>query len=157
MWNNNLTESKDGSIMGTEMVPNTEKLFGLETSQARAVFPAGAAIFFLLGMYLLVVSVVYRGGPVSDMEREAMRAKKKHKDLVVDVEELPSLEGDDIEVAWLSSLDELMIVAENLFKPVLHKAERERHIYCVVDAKVRYVYVSELRTGGEVPNMRYLD
>ena len=39
--------------------------------------------------------------------------------------------------------DELVRVADNLIKPVLHQAEEGRHIYCIIDSGVRYLYVVE--------------
>jgi len=144
-WSGDLEGSKSGSIMGGHiMVPNTEKFVGLSPDTARIVFPIALAIILPFSLYLLILGIVARPTALSKLEKEAIRAKKKHKDLIVDVKELPAIEGQDITVVSLSSLDDLITTAENLFRPVLHKAEEERHIYCVIDGTTRYQYVSEL-------------
>ncbi|MBA7479358.1 hypothetical protein ES707_14792 [subsurface metagenome] len=142
-WNDELESSKTGSITGSHMVPNTEKLFGLSPDTARIVFPIALAIILPFSLYLLILGIVARPAALSRIEKEAIQAKKKHKELIVDVKELPAIEGQDITVVSLSSLDDLITTAENLFRPVLHKAEEERHIYCVIDGTTRYQYVSE--------------
>lgn len=142
-WNNEPESSKAGSITGSHMVPNTEKFVGLSLNTARIVFPIALAIILPFPLYLLILGIVARPAALSKLEKEAIRAKKKHKELIVDVKELPAIEGQDTTVVSLSSLDDLITTAENLFRPVLHKAEEERHIYCVIDGTTRYQYVSE--------------
>ena len=61
---------------------------------------------------------------------------------MVDIEELPSAKPNET-VIPLSSLDDLVRIADDLVKPVLHQVEEGRHIYCIVDGVVRYQYVSE--------------
>jgi len=39
--------------------------------------------------------------------------------------------------------DELVRIADDLVKPVLHKVEEERHIHCIIDGGIRYLYVIE--------------
>ena len=144
IWDSELEGSKEGSIgEDIRMVPNTEKLFGLSPDTARIVFPIALAIILPFSLYLLILGIVARPAALSRIEKEAIQAKKKHKELIVDVKELPTIEGQDITVVSLSSLDDLITTAENLFRPVLHKAEEERHIYCVIDGTTRYQYVSE--------------
>lgn len=143
-WDDELESSQAGSIMGSYWVPNPEKFVGLSMNEARITFPITAAISFPFAIYLLIINIAYKPVPPSRIEKEARRAKKKHKGLVVDVKELPDVEGRAITVISLSSLDDLITTAENLFKPVLHKAEEERHTYCVMDGAVRYEYVGEV-------------
>lgn len=79
--------------------------------------------------------------PVPRMEEEALRAKRKHKGVIVDVGELPPTRIEEA-VVPVGSVDELVRTADALLKPVLHRAEADRHTYCVIDGSVRYVYVS---------------
>ena len=60
----------------------------------------------------------------------------------MDVEELPSVKPNET-VIPLSSLDDLVRIADDLVKPVLHKVAEGRHIYCIVDGTVRYQYISQ--------------
>jgi len=60
----------------------------------------------------------------------------------VDIEQLPSVKANET-VIPLSSLDDLVRIADDLVKPVLHQVEAERHIYCIVDGTVRYQYTRQ--------------
>ena len=145
IWSGELKNSKAGSIMGTKLEPNTEKFIGLSAGEATIVLPTVAAITLPFAIYLLIINIIYKPIPPSRLEKEARRTKKKHKGLIVDVEELPDVKDQAVTVISLSSLDDLIATAENLFKPVLHKAEEERHTYCVMDDTTRYEYTSESR------------
>jgi hypothetical protein len=79
---------------------------------------------------------------VSAGEAEAARARKKYGQMMVDVEELHEIKPNDT-VVPLSSVDDLVRIADDLVKPVLHQAEEGRHNYCVIDSGVRYLYVVE--------------
>jgi len=79
---------------------------------------------------------------VSAGEAEAARARKKYRQMMVDVEELPGVKPTET-VIPLNSLDDLVRVADDLVKPILHQAEAGRHTYCVIDSGVRYLYVIE--------------
>jgi hypothetical protein len=84
---------------------------------------------------------------VSSVEAEALRAKRKHKGVIVDVGELPPM-GAGESVIPVGSVDELVTTADALLKPVLHHTEADRHTYCVIDGGVRYVYVSQSPDTG---------
>ena len=152
-WGEELKSSKEGSIMGTHWVPNTQRFIGLSLEDTKLAFPIVAAIIFPFAIYLLIINVAFHPLPPSKLESEAKQAKKKHKGLFVDVKELPDVKDQAITVISLGSLDDLITTAESLFKPVLHKAEEERHTYCVIDGTTRYEYVSkDLLTEKDLPN-----
>jgi len=77
---------------------------------------------------------------LSAAEIQSSRAKKKYKQVLVDIQELPKVKSNDT-VITLSSLDDLVRIADDLVKPVLHQVEEGRHIYCTIDGAVRYQYV----------------
>lgn len=79
---------------------------------------------------------------ISAAEVQAARAKKKYKQVMVDIEELPEVKPSET-VIPLSSLDDLVRIADDLVKPVLHQVEEGRHSYFIVDGAVRYQYVSQ--------------
>ncbi len=79
---------------------------------------------------------------LSGIEEEALRAKRKHKGVIVDVSELPEAGSKEV-VIPIGSVDELVRAADALLKPVLHHAEADKHTYCVIDAGTRYLYVSQ--------------
>jgi hypothetical protein len=101
---------------------------------------------WLGGLVVALVALGYFGWNQSqlkpaivDTEAEAARARKKYKQVMVDIEELPSVKTDET-VIPLSSLEDLVRIADDLVKPVLHQAEEGRHIYCIIDSGVRYLY-----------------
>lgn len=79
---------------------------------------------------------------LSPVEAEVARARKKYKQVLVDVEELPSAKLNETLIP-LSSLDDLVRVADDLVKPVLHQVKEGKHVYCTVDGAVRYQYASQ--------------
>jgi hypothetical protein len=81
-----------------------------------------------------------RVATVSAGEAEAARAKKKYRQMMVDVEELPGVKPTET-VIPLNSLDDLVRIADDLVKPVLHREEEGAHTYCIIDSGVRYLYV----------------
>jgi len=134
-WGSDLTESQSGSIEETETVPIPGAV------PARAGSVAGLLLAVLLGSYAVRNHKRVKPTPLTAVELEAQRARKKHKDVIVDVEELPEAEAE-VMVISLGSLDELVKAADALLKPVLHKAQARKHTYCVIDGLTRYEYVS---------------
>ena len=95
-------------------------------------------VFFLLSV---VLYVRFKPLELFPLEKEALRARKKYEGLIVDVKELPEAKGRDV-VIPLDSLNELVKAADALLKPVLHKAEPQKHTYYIIDGATRYQYVS---------------
>jgi hypothetical protein len=139
-WDGDLEDSKAGSIETTEVIRKQEKYLGLPVTQARILFVTVAGIIFILFMFSLLM--YFRSGPEkpTDIEREVQRAGKKYKDIIVEIKELPGVKPGE-KVVSLDTLDDLIKAAQGLLKPVLHKAEKDRHIYCVFDVPIRYEYL----------------
>ncbi|MBI4594855.1 MAG: hypothetical protein HY730_00575 [Candidatus Tectomicrobia bacterium] len=85
----------------------------------------------------------------SHLDTEARRMKKKHKEILVEVESLPPLANQE-QVVSLGSLEELVKAADALLKPVLHEACPGKHTYCVTDGNTRYVYTSSVSLTSPV-------
>lgn len=83
-----------------------------------------------------------RRNRMTELELEAFQARRKHKDLFVDVDVVPEVEGGVL--VQLSSLEELAKAAEALLKPMLHVGEPDKHIYLVVDGTTQYRYQHEM-------------
>jgi len=128
-----LSSSKSGSIGGTA-IPGA--------SGSRAPWIIGLVIALLALGYFGWCQTQLGLAPVSAGEAEAARARKKYRQMMVDVEELPGVKPTET-VIPLNSLDDLVRVADDLVKPILHQAEAGRHTYCVIDSGVRYLYVIE--------------
>jgi hypothetical protein len=80
--------------------------------------------------------------PISKIEAEAVRARRKYKNVIIDVGELPPTEPGEV-IIPISSVDELVRTSDALLKPVLHQAGADKHIYCVIDGAIRYQYIIE--------------
>jgi hypothetical protein len=131
-----LSSSKSGSI-GEAATPGAS-----EEGGSRAPWIIGLVIALLALGYFSWCQTQLRLAPVIAGEAEAARARKKYRQMMVDVEELPGVKPTET-VIPLNSLDDLVRIADDLVKPVLHQVEKGRHTYCVIDGGVRYLYVIE--------------
>jgi len=131
-----LSGSKSGSI-GEAATPGASG-----EGSSRAPWVIGLVIALLALGYFGWSQTQLRLAPVSAGEAEAARARKKYRQMMVDVEELPGVKPTET-VIPLNSLDDLVRIADDLVKPVLHQAEEGRHTYCIIDSGVRYLYAIE--------------
>ena len=131
-----LAKQQPGAIVENRMVPVAN------TWVFRALSLAGLVLVVFALLFVLRNSRQAQAVAISSMEEEALRAKRKHKGVIVDVSELPPA-GAGEAVIPIGSVDELVNIADALLKPVLHHAGADKHTYCVVDGGVRYVYFIE--------------
>jgi len=131
-----LAKQQPGAIVENRMVPvaNTWVFRGLSL--------AGLVLVLFALLFVLRNSRRAQAVAISRMEEEALRAKRKHKGVIVDVSELPPAGAGEV-VIPIGSVDELVSIADALLKPVLHHARTNKHTYCVIDGGVRYLYVIE--------------
>jgi len=113
----------------------------------RGLSLAGLGLAIFAFVFVLQNSRQAQALVISGMEEEALRAKRKHKGVIVDVSELPAT-GAGEAVIPIGSVDELVRTADALLKPVLHKAETDKHTYCVIDGAIRYQYMSQPEDNG---------
>jgi hypothetical protein len=137
VWSDNLTKFEPGSIKTTRDVPQTEKFLGRPVSQTRILLDVVTGIILVLFGFSLLWYLRRRQEKLSPVAKAAQQARKKYKNIIVEIKELPEVRPGET-VILLNSLDDLVRTAGELLKPVLHKAEGERHIYCVFDAATRY-------------------
>jgi len=130
----NLGKQQPGIIVENTMVPVGK------TWVYRALSLAGLALAVFALLFVLRNRRQAQAIAISSMEEEALRAKRKHKGVIVDVGELPPI-GAGEAVIPINSVDELVRTADALLKPVLHHAEADKHTYCIIDSGVRYLYV----------------
>jgi hypothetical protein len=138
-WEEEVEGSKTGTLEQTQLVPNTKKLAGFSITQIRKLSLIAGLLSFILLICFTVLILFYKPEELSPYD-EVMHAKKKHKDVIVDVQELPE-SGDSTMIVPLVSLDALVQTADSLLKPVLHLAEKRKHTYCVIDDSIRYEYI----------------
>ncbi len=131
------TEKKiSDSFWETVTVPNKSR--GTAITGALSVLGIGLAVLLYGGWSFRQARL--KTVPVPKVEQEAIQAKKQHKDIIVDVLALPPRGGQVL--IPVDSLDELVKVADALLKPVLHKAEPDKHTYYVTDGLTLYEYIS---------------
>jgi hypothetical protein len=130
----NLDKQQPGAIVENRMVTVADTWVFRGASLAGLVLVAFALLFVVRN------SRRAQAVAISSMEDDALRAKRKHKGVIVDVGELPPTGVGEV-VIPISSVDELVSIADALLKPVLHHAGADKHSYCVIDGGVRYVYV----------------
>jgi hypothetical protein len=131
-----LSQSQAGAI-GPTAVSTTAGGDGLRIPSFAGLIVALVALGFL-GWNQAQLKLV----GISAGEAELARARKKYRQVIVDIEELPEAKPNDT-IIPLSSLDDLVRIADDLVKPVLHQAEEGRHIYCIIASGVRYLYAVE--------------
>jgi hypothetical protein len=140
IWNQNLERAKAGSIIKRQEVPNPEKLIGLPVSGARGLFPWLTVILSAFCIFLGIMYIPRERMAPSNIEREARQAKKRYKDFIADVEEIGDVK--DAVVIPVTSLPNIIAIAQGLLKPVLHKAEAKKHTYWILDGMTKYEYIS---------------
>ena len=120
-----------GSITKTVVVPNSDRMTGIMGS---------LGVLGMMVVLLIYAIYLYRQSEeLPAWDAEAIRVKKERQDVIVDVQELTPPSISDTVIPF-DSLDELVKMADALLKPVLHKAEPEKHTYQVIDGTVRYMY-----------------
>ena len=109
-WDEELEKSEEGTIEVIETFTDPD----LRAYRLWSQIVTG----LLLLIFLFVLWHAIWAKPVmSRIDREAARAKKKHKNVIVDIKELPEAKPEET-VVPMSSLDELIKAADSLFKPV---------------------------------------
>ena len=137
-----LVQSRTGDIRISQMVPNLERIMGLPVGWVQGLSILLTVIIFIALLYSIALSVWLKPKEVSWIEKEIRHAKRRHREAIVDVKEIPVAAARE-RVIRLGSLEELIKAADDMLKPVLHMAEAGKHTYCVVDGSMRYEYVSE--------------
>lgn len=128
-----LSQSQRGTVLQTVTTP-TDNTGLIGTAVA-------LGIVVLLGFFVIwnynrskLIEI-----PYADVE--VQQARRKYKDVFVDVDDLPVMGGEET-IVNVRSLDDLAATADRLLRPVLHKVEANRHVYCIVDGHTRYTYIS---------------
>ncbi|GAI40581.1 unnamed protein product, partial [marine sediment metagenome] len=133
VWEKELEKSEPGTIESTIIVTDPD----VPTYRLWSRVVAGVLLFLFL---FVAWHAIWARPVMSNIELEAFRAKKKHKNVIVDITKLPAAKREEA-VVPIGSLDELIKAADSLLKPVLHLAEADKHTYCIIDGLTRYQYV----------------
>ncbi len=133
-----LTGTKTGAIGGGTVVMGTGREQWRPPSIAGAL--TGAAVLAFVGV------ARFRGAARrGKVDRAVAKAKKTYREILVEVEQLPAVERDELSIP-VRTLEDLARVAEQAGKPMLYHATPDEHLFFVMDGLVRYVHV--LRPEG---------
>lgn len=132
----NLSARKSGAINRTEKVFQTTP--PAAGKKIKTLASTIAISFVFIAFALLTKSEPRK---TDKTEKIVKGIKKKYSDWIVDSGEVPSPEGSIIP---LNSIEDLMKVAEELGKPVIHTSIQEgEHLYFVFDGSTQYKYTLE--------------
>ncbi len=139
-WSGGLEKSEPRPLETTRTIRKQERYLGLPVAPARALFAILSGI--ACGLLLFSVWMYLRGRPeeLAEADKRAQRAAKKYKDIIVEAKDLPVVQPGE-NVIPLDSLDDLIRAAQGLLKPVVHRADKGKHIYTVLDGTTRYQYL----------------
>jgi hypothetical protein len=128
--------TKTGTITETTLVSNSAR------STQLMIALSLLALTLVMGLWTGYQIWESRREPslVNEVWEATQQTAGKHKDIFVNVAELPS-PAETEKVTQIGSLAELVKLADSLLKPILHQKDAERHVYCVIDGTARYVYV----------------
>ena len=126
---------KTGTISSTTMEPNSGRSMLLWVTWSLL------ALTVVMGLWTGYSIWESRRQPslISELWNEARKTADKSKGIFVSVAEIPPPAAND-KVLQMSSLTELVKLADALLKPVLHLKHEQSHVYCVIDGAVRYMY-----------------
>ncbi|RLC82863.1 MAG: hypothetical protein DRI61_01025 [Chloroflexi bacterium] len=132
----NLEKVRAGDLGEMEVAPVVN--LGLYKLAGGTAF-ALSSIFLIYLLWMYLASRTWR----PTIEEQVQMLQRKYADLIVEVKTLPPPTGRQT-VVHLDSLDNLVKVAEEIYKPVLHKSEDGEHLFCVIDSlgTVRYEYLA---------------
>ena len=135
-WDEETEKSEPGTIESTIIVTDPEVI--KYRLWSRVILGLLVVIFLFVAWHAIWARAV-----MSKIEEEALKAKQKHKNVIVDIAKLPPVRREEV-IIPVGSLEELIKTADSLLKPVLHLAQADRHIYFVIDYLTRYEYISKL-------------
>ena len=141
-WNEELVESKPGSITTSRMIPNPNKYAGLSVSGIRILSAIAMSGMVLLFLYFLRLYMKFKPAEVSKIEKEIRLVEKKYGERIVEATSQTPIKGEKI--ISIGSMEDLIKVADELSKPVIHQTPstpEEAHAYYVFDGITRYQYV----------------
>jgi len=138
-WNQNLTDSKGGTINQTNIVAN--KSFGLSIPAAETIFGILSFIFILCLVFLVMLYSKNRGPEPSSYDRKIEKIRKKYGTRIA--ESINNSEIESQEQVSMNSIDDLIKISDELGKPVVHRSggpSGDVESYYVIDGNTKYEY-----------------
>ena len=137
-WTGNLQQSDKGSITSTANIQTPAKIWGVQVTPFRVI----SIVIFVIGLALLAFLLLVPAKKVDAqaiLQQKALETEQKYKNLIISVNKLPEHLGAESVLA-VSSLDELIKVAQALLKPINHVVDGKNDIYWITDGVTCYQY-----------------
>ena len=138
-WAQNLTGSKTGAINRTTTIDN--KFLGLAVPTALIIFSILSIIFMILLAVTAMSYSKFRKQAVSSFDRQIQKIQKSYGSRIA--ESIGDSSVNDKNPVPLNSIEDLMKIADELGKPVVHQSEGpsgDVQLYYVIDGNTRYQY-----------------
>ena len=139
-WTPTLTDSKSGAINRATTVAN--RFLGLPVRAALVLFSLLSIIFLILLFAVVWYYLKNRGQGSSGFDRKLKQIQKSYGTRIA--ESNGNQLVSDKNPVPMNSIEDLMKIADELGKPVVHQSEGpsgDNHIYYVIDSNTRYQYV----------------
>lgn len=145
-WDQELAQSKPGSIKTSMMIPNPNSHLGLSVAEARNLSATMVGILSLFLLFLGAMYVRFKPPELTRFPKEVLQAKKTCREIIAEAT------IEDEKTIAMGSMRDLIKVANELGKPIVHQApgaSDETDSYYVIDGVIRYRYL--LSMGGNEP------
>ena len=147
-WNKdtNLLQTTPGKVSRIEAVSNNATYLGLGVGAWRAVFSVLLALGLGAAGYLYWLCRRGEFVEASPVIAEDGRVRRKYADMIAAVRDIPATNAGET-VVPVATLEDLVKVAIDGTRPVLHLEANGDSRYFVIDGTTRYVYEAASRIG----------
>ncbi len=147
IWNEELEMTQEDAITTTRIIPNPSRYLGLSVDGLKTTSLILGLIFLVIFIASLVFYNQTKPVELSLFEKEALAVGKKYADRIAQASSQTPI--DDEKIISLGSIEDLVKVADELGKPIMHQpptASEKRHTYYVIDGTSQYQYTIAKQT-----------
>jgi hypothetical protein len=140
-WDKDLIARAAGALKSTTTVDNPKTYLGLSVAAAKAIFSILSFIFMCALCGLITIYVRHHGSAPSSFDREVQKIRKKYGARIAESVGLANTQ--DGKTVSLNSIEDLMKIADELGKPVVHQSgdlSQGVESHYVIDGDTRYQY-----------------
>jgi hypothetical protein len=147
IWNEELEKTQEGAVTTTWTIHNPNRYLGLSVDGVKTTSLILGIIFLLIFIASLVFYNKTKPAELPLFEKTALAVGKKYADRIAQASSQTPL--DDEKIISLGSIEDLVKVADELGKPIMHQpptASEKRHTYYVIDGISQYQYTIAKQT-----------
>jgi len=154
-WNEELSLTQEDAITTTQIIPNPSRYLGLSVGGVKMTSLILGLIFLMLFIASLVFYNQTKPAELPLFQKEAIAVGKKYSDRIAEADSQTPTVGEKI--ISLGSIDDLIKVADELGKPVIHQpptTTERQHTYYVIDGTTQYQYIITKQSKERKNNVR---